>query len=294
VIGQAKAELIDAAAFADAAAGGPDPFRRRIAEVYAEYQRRLLAANAMDFDDLLLVAVQVLQRCEDVRTAYQQRFRHVLVDEYQDTNKAQNELVMLLARDHGNVCVVGDSDQSIYRFRAADIRNILDFERSFPMPRCHVGAELPVHPDHLGRGQRGDRPQLGSAPKRLFTVDDVGPPICRYRAENEYDEASFVASEIFRLRNAEQLAFGDVAIFYRTNAQSRALEEELVRAGVPTRSSAARVSTTAGRSRTSSPTSGCWPTPMTRSPPAAWSTRPSAASGRCRSPGSPHGRRRTT
>jgi DNA helicase-2/ATP-dependent DNA helicase PcrA len=234
VIGQAKAELIDAAAFADAAAGGPDPFRRRIAEVYAEYQRRLLAANAMDFDDLLLVAVQVLQRCEDVRTAYQQRFRHVLVDEYQDTNKAQNELVMLLARDHGNVCVVGDSDQSIYRFRAADIRNILDFERSFPdatvvMLEQNFRSTQTI----LDAANAVIDHNLGRRPKRLFTVDDVGPPICRYRAENEYDEASFVASEIFRLRNAEQLAFGDVAIFYRTNAQSRALEEELVRAGVP-------------------------------------------------------------
>ncbi len=127
VIGQAKGELVDEGRFAEESGNGSDPFRRRIADVYLEYQRRLVAANAMDFDDLLLQAVRLLRTCEDVRAAYQQRFRHILVDEYQDTNRAQNELVVLLGRDHGNVCVVGDGDQSVYAFRGADMRNILTF-----------------------------------------------------------------------------------------------------------------------------------------------------------------------
>jgi len=213
--------------FADAAAGGPTLSVDASAEVYAEYQRRLLAANAMDFDDLLLVAVQVLQRCEDVRTAYQQRFRHVLVDDTGHEQGAER------AR-HG--CSARAPRQ---RLRGGRLRPV-----DLPIPRRG-------HPQHLGlrafiprctvvmleqnfrstqtildAAKRGDRPQLGRRPKRLFTVDDVGHRSGRYRAENEYDEASFVASEIFRLRNAEQL-LRDVAIFYRTNAQSRALEEEL-------------------------------------------------------------------
>jgi DNA helicase-2/ATP-dependent DNA helicase PcrA len=234
VIGQAKGELVDAAEFAEEAGFGGDPYRRRIADVYFEYQRRLVAANAMDFDDLLLQAVRVLQRCDDVRQGYQDRFKHVLVDEYQDTNKAQNELVILLGRDHGNVCVVGDGDQSVYSFRGADLRNILEFEEAFPSAITVL----------LEQNYRSTQTILDAAnavivnnlsrkPKRLFTEGDPGDPICRYRAEDEHDEGSWVASEILRLRRAEHLSFGDVAVFYRTNAQSRVVEEELVRSGVP-------------------------------------------------------------
>jgi DNA helicase-2/ATP-dependent DNA helicase PcrA len=231
VIGQAKAELVDEHAFA---ADASEPFRRRVADVYTEYQRRLLAANAMDFDDLLMQAVRVLQTCEDVRRVYQDRFTQILVDEYQDTNRAQNELVILLGHEHGNVTVVGDSDQSVYKWRGADIRNILEFEEAFPS----VTTVL------LEQNYRSTQTILDAAnaviannptrrPKRLFTQGDVGEPICRYRAEDEHDEAAWVAAEILRLRDAEHLTYGDVAVFYRTNAQSRVLEEELVRAGVP-------------------------------------------------------------
>ena len=234
VIGQAKSELVGPQAFEEDASFGADPFRRRIAQVYQEYQRRLLAANAMDFDDLLMQTARVLQTCDDVRQSYQERFTHVLVDEYQDTNRAQNEIVLLLARDHGNVTVVGDSDQSVYRWRGADIKNILEFEEAFPKATTIL----------LEQNYRSTQTILDAAnavianntsrrPKRLFTDDDVGDPVCRYRAEDEHDEATWVASEVVRLRTAQDLSYGDVAVFYRTNAQSRVVEEALVRAGVP-------------------------------------------------------------
>jgi len=232
VISGAKADLIDYETFRENSQA--DPFARRIAEVYAQYQQRLLAANAMDFDDLLMVAVNLLEASDVVRNGYQQRFKHVLVDEYQDTNKAQNRLVILLAAGHGNVCVVGDSDQSVYRWRGADVSNILQFEEAFANATTIV----------LEQNYRSTQNVLDAAnaiisnnqarrPKRLFTVGEAGPPIARYRAEDEHDEASFVASELTRLHNREQLSYSDMAVFYRTNAQSRVFEEELVRAEVP-------------------------------------------------------------
>ncbi|HEY3942998.1 MAG TPA: UvrD-helicase domain-containing protein [Acidimicrobiales bacterium] len=234
VISQAKAELVDPARFAAQGQPDGDPFHRRIAAVYAEYQRRLLAANAMDFDDLLMQAVVVLQRHEDVRRSYQERFTHILVDEFQDTNRAQNELVLLLGRDHGNVCVVGDSDQSIYRFRAADIRNILEFEATFPdATTILLEQNFRSTQTILDAANAVIANNAGRVAKRLFTEGDAGEPIVRYAAENEHDEAWWVAGEIRRLRAAESLDPSDIAVFYRTNAQSRVLEEELVRAAIP-------------------------------------------------------------
>jgi DNA helicase-2/ATP-dependent DNA helicase PcrA len=236
VIGQAKAELIDPGRFRDQGGADGEPFHRRIADVYAEYQRRLVAANAMDFDDLLMQAVVLLASHDDVRQAYQTRFTHILVDEYQDTNRAQNELVLLLARQHGNLCVVGDSDQSIYRFRSADIRNILEFEETFPRATTILLEQnFRSTQTILDAANAVIANNAGRVPKRLFTDGDTGVPVCRYAAENEHDEAWWVAGEIERLRSAESLASGDIAVFYRTNAQSRVLEEELVRAGVPYR-----------------------------------------------------------
>ncbi|MGH8980692.1 MAG: 3'-5' exonuclease, partial [Acidimicrobiales bacterium] len=196
--------------------------------------RRLRAANAMDFDDLLSQAVVLLRSAEDVAAAYRERFRHVLVDEYQDPNHAQHELVRLLAQAHGNVTVVGDSDQSVYRWRGADIANILEFEESFPDATTIL----------LEQNYRSTQRILDAAnaviannmsrrPKRLFTEGEEGERICVYRAEDERDEASFVASEILRLRAAEGVESGDVAVFYRTNAQSRAVEEAFVHQGLP-------------------------------------------------------------
>jgi DNA helicase-2/ATP-dependent DNA helicase PcrA len=234
VISQAKAELVAPEQFAEDASWGADPFQRRIGEVYAEYQRRLRAANAMDFDDLLFQAVELLRTCDDVLEVYRNRFRHILVDEYQDTNHAQHELVLLLGREHGNVTVVGDSDQSIYRWRGAKIANILEFEAAFPQAKTVL----------LERNYRSTQTILDAAnaliennqarrPKYLFTEDGSGERLCVYRAEDERDEASFVAHEILRLQSSAGLSYGDVAVFYRTNAQSRAVEEELVRQGIP-------------------------------------------------------------
>jgi DNA helicase-2/ATP-dependent DNA helicase PcrA len=234
MIGQAKAELINVEAFAAKTFSHRDPYGRRVADVYAEYQRRLLGANAMDFDDLLMQAVVVLATCDDVRKAYQERFTHIFVDEYQDTNKAQNELVLLLGRDHGNVTVVGDSDQSVYSFRAADISNILDFEKAFPNATT-VLLEQNYRSTQtiLDAANAVISNNMARAPKRLFTEGETGDPIYRYRAEDERDEAAWVAAEIIRLRGAERTAYGDVAVFYRTNAQSRSIEQALVEAGVP-------------------------------------------------------------
>jgi len=228
LISAAKNDLVD---FETYAARARTIYDRRIAEVYREYQHRLLAASAMDFDDLLLVTVNLLQASDEVRGYYQERFRHILVDEYQDTNKAQNELVLLLAARHRNICVVGDTDQSVYRWRGADIRNILQFEQAFPDATVVV----------LDQNYRSTQLILDAAnaviannamrkPKSLWTEQLGGELIMMYHAEDEHDEGAWIAAEIARLHG--RYAWGDVAIFYRTNAQSRAVEEELVRRNI--------------------------------------------------------------
>ena len=232
MISEAKAKLQGPETFGGDGFGDKDPYRRRVAEVYAEYQARLLKANAMDFDDLLGKTVELLRDCPDVLAAYQDRFRHILVDEYQDTNAVQNQLILMLGSAHGNVCVVGDSDQSIYKFRAADITNILEIERSFPTATTIVLEQnFRSTQNILDAANAVISNNPGRPNKRLFTVDGAGPVITRYRAGDEYEEARWVAAEIGRL--AEQgVDAGDVAVIYRTNAQSRVLEEELVRAGI--------------------------------------------------------------
>ncbi len=234
VIGQAKAELVDFETFREDARDSPDPFARRIADVYREYQQRLLAANAMDFDDLLMVTANMLQACDDVRAAYQERFAHILVDEFQDTNRAQNEIVELLGAAHGNVCVVGDSDQSVYKWRGADIRNILDFEKAFPnATTITLEQNFRSTQTILDAANAVIANNVGRPPKRLFTVGEAGDPVLRYRAEDERDEAGWVAGEILRLHGSEGLRWGDFAVFYRTNAQSRPLEDSLIMTGIP-------------------------------------------------------------
>ncbi|HEX9683365.1 MAG TPA: UvrD-helicase domain-containing protein [Acidimicrobiales bacterium] len=209
-------------------------FERKVAEVYEQYQARLRRANAMDFDDLLLVTVQIMRDHPDVLMHYQERFGHILVDEYQDTNATQNELVVRLGQGHGNVCVVGDSDQSVYSFRGADHRNFLGFSEAFPEATTVV----------LDQNYRSTSRILNAAnavisnnqyrqPKDLWTDAGEGEPIRRYEATDEHDEARFVAHEVARLRDTGEVGWGEMAVFYRTNAQSRAVEEELVRTGVP-------------------------------------------------------------
>jgi DNA helicase-2/ATP-dependent DNA helicase PcrA len=230
-ISAAKNDGLDAAAYA---ARAQVFFEKRLADVFTEYQARLLRAGAMDFDDLLLNTAKLFREHPDVLAHYQRRFRHILVDEYQDTNKVQNELVLALAAEHRNVCVVGDSDQSIYRFRGADIRNILEFEDAFPdttvilLEQNYRSTQV-----ILDAANAVIANNFGRKPKELWSEKTGGPKITRYHAEDEADEGQWVAHEIARLHDEGEIRWGDVAVFYRTNAQSRVLEEHLMRAGIP-------------------------------------------------------------
>jgi DNA helicase-2/ATP-dependent DNA helicase PcrA len=238
-ISAAKNDGIDVEVYAQRAG---NLFERKIADIFREYQDRLLRAGSMDFDDLLGNALRLLREHPAVLQHYQRRFRHILVDEYQDTNKVQNELVLLLAADHRNVCVVGDQDQSIYAFRGADMRNIVEFEDAFPDTTVVL----------LEQNYRSTQTILDAAnaviannasrkPKELWTDHGIGDPIIRYHADDEVDEASWITREISRLHDTsevesaegDRLRWGDVAVFYRTNAQSRVLEEQLMRADIP-------------------------------------------------------------
>jgi DNA helicase-2/ATP-dependent DNA helicase PcrA len=230
-ISAAKNELTTPDAMAERARG---PYERRVAEAYRTYQERLVAANAMDFDDLLARVVELLTTSEELRRHYQDRFTHVLVDEYQDTNQAQAELVALLGEQHRNVFAVGDSDQSVYRFRGADIRNILQFERAFPdastvtLEQNYRSTQTILDAANALIQHNRSRP-----PKSLWTARPGGAAILRYRGEDEHAEAAWVAAEARRLHQMEHRPYADMAVFYRTNSQSRVLEEELVAAGVP-------------------------------------------------------------
>ncbi len=228
-----KNELVTAEQALDRAVG---PQEQRIAEVYREYQRRLLEGSAADFDDLLLLAVRLFREHPDALERWRQRFRTVLVDEFQDTNAAQWELVRLLTQERRSVMVVGDHDQSIYRFRGADFRNLMRFEEAFPEATVIV----------LEQNYRSTQRILDAAnavilnnaarrPKHLWTEQVGGELITRYHAQDEHDEAAYVAHEISRLTDEEHYGFSDLAVFYRTNAQSRVIEETLVRAGHPYR-----------------------------------------------------------
>ncbi|MGH9075332.1 MAG: ATP-dependent helicase, partial [Acidimicrobiales bacterium] len=230
-ISAAKADLVDYETYAERARSSI--YERRIAEVYRDYQQRLLAANAMDFDDLLDNTVRLFQVSPDVLQHYQRRFTHILVDEYQDTNRVQNELVLMLGRAHGNVCVVGDSDQSIYGFRGADIRNILGFEKAFPDTTVVVLEQnYRSTQTILDAANAVIANNTGRKPKSLWTDLGGGRRVSRYRASDEREEAAWVAEESGRL-HAGGARWGDIAVFYRTNAQSRVLEEELVGRTVP-------------------------------------------------------------
>lgn len=229
-----KNELIDEETFAQQAADG---FEKSVAEAYTMYQARLREANALDFDDIIMTTVNLLQAFPDVADHYRRRFRHVLVDEYQDTNHAQYTLVRELvgpAETAGELCVVGDADQSIYAFRGATIRNILQFEEDYPDATTIM----------LEQNYRSSQTILSAAnaviernenrrPKNLWTDAGEGPRITGYVADTEHDEAQFVADEIDRLTDAGDAKAGDVAVFYRTNAQSRVFEEIFIRVGLP-------------------------------------------------------------
>ena len=221
-----------------------DDLARIVVEVYAEYQRRLRAANALDFDDLIGETVAVLQRHPQIAQYYRRRFRHIMVDEYQDTNHAQyvlvRELVGVSAPDTDTVapselCVVGDADQSIYAFRGATIRNIEDFERDFPnATTILLEQNYRSTQTILSAANSVIARNTGRREKRLWTDAGDGELIVGYVADNEHDEARFVAAEIDGLVDrAGDITYNDVAVFYRTNNSSRALEEVFIRAGIP-------------------------------------------------------------
>ena len=220
-----------------------DDLARIVADVYGEYQRRLRGANALDFDDLIGETVAVLQRHPQIAQYYRRRFRHILVDEYQDTNHAQymlvRELVGVGAPDTDTVpmselCVVGDADQSIYAFRGATIRNIEDFERDFPAATTILLEQNYRSTQNiLSAANSVISCNSGRREKRLWTEAGEGELIVGYVADNEHDEARFVAGEIDALADRGEITYNDVAVFYRTNNSSRALEDVFIRAGIP-------------------------------------------------------------
>ncbi|MGF1617041.1 MAG: DNA helicase PcrA [Acidimicrobiia bacterium] len=229
-ISKAKNELVDFESFSDQGEGF---YHEQVADIYRSYQQRLLAASAMDFDDLLMITVELFGAFPDVLEHYQDRFRYVLVDEYQDTNRAQYMLVKQLTAKHRNICVVGDSDQSIYKFRGADIRNIRDFEKDYPDARVVIldqnyrSTENILHAANSVIAHNTKRTQ-----KNLWSDRGMGELIIRYEAEDEHDEAGFVVDEIERLQ-ASGFNLSDMAVFYRTNAMSRVIEDVFVRRGIP-------------------------------------------------------------
>ncbi|MGH2812927.1 MAG: DNA helicase PcrA [Actinomycetota bacterium] len=233
MISRAKDELIDAKQYESMASNW---IEQHVSNIYTEYQKRLEQASAMDFDDLIFVTIRILRDHPEVLEHYRQRWQHVLVDEFQDTNAAQFELIRLLGAPEGNVCVVGDMDQSVYAFRGADYRNLGRFEEAFPQARViMLEQNYRSSQNILSAANALIVHNLARKPKNLWTDARQGEPIVRYQAENEHDEAAFVASEIERLTESEGRSYSDFAVFYRTNAQSRVIEEIFTRFGIPYR-----------------------------------------------------------
>ena len=230
-ISSAKNVLMDAKAFA---AKASDFYEQKVADVYALYQEKLRENNAVDFDDLLFLAVRLLQENEEVREKYQSRFQYILVDEYQDTNHAQYALTKILAARWRNICVVGDADQSIYAWRGADIRNIIDFTRDYPdaasikLEQNYRSTKTILHAAHAVIDNNESRPK-----KTLWTENPTGNKIIHYQAQTEHDEADYIAGVIYNRHEISHEPYGDMAILFRTNAQSRVLEEKLMRYAIP-------------------------------------------------------------
>ena len=230
-ISSAKNVLMDAKAFA---ANASDFYEQKVADVYALYQEKLRENNAVDFDDLLFLAVRLLQENEEVREKYQSRFQYILVDEYQDTNHAQYALTKILAARWRNICVVGDADQSIYAWRGADIRNIIDFTRDYPdaasikLEQNYRSTKTILHAANAVIDNNESRPK-----KTLWTENPTGNKIIHYQAQTEHDEANYIAGVIYNRHEISHEPYGDMAILFRTNAQSRVLEEKLMRYAIP-------------------------------------------------------------
>jgi DNA helicase-2/ATP-dependent DNA helicase PcrA len=232
-IGRAKDHVLSAAEFASAAGNF---YEQTIARVYQAYEERKRSAGALDFDDLIAQTVLLFREHPEVLEHYQERFLYVLIDEYQDTNRAQYQLVNLLAARHRNLCVVGDADQGVYSWRGATIQNLLDFERDYPDAEVFLMEQnYRSTSSILAVANALIEHNVQRKPKSLWTETDGGELAVRYRADDEHEEALFVAEEIHRLVDVEGHRYSDVAIFYRTNAQSRVLEDVFMRAGTPYR-----------------------------------------------------------
>lgn len=233
-IGRAKDNLIEPAAFASEA--GSDFRMSKIARIYELYQKKLRNNNALDFDDIILLTIKLFLDNPPVMKYYQEKFKYILVDEYQDTNKAQYTLISLLARHFKNLCVVGDDDQSIYGWRGADITNILDFEKEFRDARViKLEQNYRSTKTILDAANNVIKNNAGRKSKKLWTENSQGEKILYYEADNEREEASFIVGEIERLIEDENRDKKDFALLYRINAQSRVLEEAFMKAGMPYR-----------------------------------------------------------
>jgi DNA helicase-2/ATP-dependent DNA helicase PcrA len=230
-ISNAKNGLQGPAEFASAADNFHD---QKTAEVYQLYQLKLIRSNALDFDDLLMVTVLLLEKNQEVREKYQDKFKYILIDEYQDTNRAQYQLARYLAAKQRNLCVVGDADQSIYGWRGADIRNILDFETDYPdavvikLEQNYRSVTTILNAANAVIENNSDR-----RPKKLIGTREIGDKIQYYLAQDEHDEAKFVTDNITKLNSIHNIPYGDIAVLYRTNAQSRVIEEWFMRQGIP-------------------------------------------------------------
>ncbi len=232
-IGKAKDNVLSAPEFAQMAGNF---YEQTIANVYVEYEKRKLAAGALDFDDLITETVRLFRDHPAVLEHYQEWFRYILVDEYQDTNRAQYQLVNLLAEKYRNVCVVGDADQGVYSWRGATIQNLLDFERDYPDAEVFLMEQNYRSTSNiLAIANALIEHNVQRKPKSLWTETTEGELAVRFRADDEHEEALFVAEETHRLVEDEAHRYADVAVFYRTNAQSRVLEDIFMRAGIPYR-----------------------------------------------------------
>ncbi len=231
-ISSAKDELISPDEYALNTFG--DFRKQKIAQAYREYQEALKKSNAMDFDDLIMKTVELFKACPEVLDSYQKRFKYIMVDEYQDTNTAQFELIRLLASAHRNLCVVGDDDQSIYKFRGANIRNILDFEKVYPEAEViRLEQNYRSSQNVLDAANAVIRNNKGRKDKTLWTDRGEGNRIHFRQFDNAYEEAEFIADDIARKKREGMVEYGDVAVLFRTNAQARLIEEKMIISGIP-------------------------------------------------------------
>ena len=231
-ISSAKNECIDAEEFAGQA-NQFNPFEKTAAEVYTAYQKRLRKNQSLDFDDLIMTTLTLFKRVPEVLEFYQNKFHYIHVDEYQDTNKAQYELVQMLAKKFGNLCVVGDSDQSIYRWRGADIQNIMSFEKDYPKATVIMFEQNYRSTKHILKAANDViQNNTGRYPKELRTDNSPGANINVYKAYDEQQEAQFVVKTIQELMQEDNRSLDDFAVLYRTNAQSRVMEEVLVKSNI--------------------------------------------------------------